>query len=98
MNRSLKCVQQNLSKLSILLRVLSEEIRLRVICFLQKKEHCVCEIVDFLRLPHNLVSHHLKVLKNAGLISCRREGKFLFYSINRVNFKDFLREFKGIMG
>jgi DNA-binding transcriptional ArsR family regulator len=98
MKRSIKCVNQNLTNLSGLLRVLSEESRLRTICFLQKKEHCACEIAEFLALPHNLVSHHLKALKEAKLVSCRREGKFLFYSINRVNFNNFLGQFKSIMG
>jgi len=81
-----------------MLRILSEESRLRIICFLQNKEHCACEIVDFLGLSHNLISFHLKALKEVKLINCRREGKYLFYSINRANFNDFLSRFKRIMG
>jgi ArsR family transcriptional regulator len=98
MNRSIKCVKQNLTGLSGLLRALSEENRLRIICFLQNKEHCACEISDFLGLSHNLISFHLKTLKEIGLINCRREGKYLFYSINRANFNSFLGKFKAIMG
>lgn len=74
---------QELPILSDFLRVISEENRLWIICFLQKKsERCVCEIQEFLTLPQNLVSHHLKVLRDFGLLNSRKEGLNVYYSIN----------------
>lgn len=61
-----KCIslekKKDLSKQVDFLKALSDENRLHILCFLRKGEKCVCEIVGFLDLPQNLVSHHLKVL------------------------------------
>jgi ArsR family transcriptional regulator len=40
----------------------------------------VCEIEHELALPQNLVSHHLRVLREAGLVAARKEGQFVHYS------------------
>jgi len=64
------------------LQIISDENRLRIICFLQPGEKCVCEIWQFLDLPQNLISHHLKVLRDFNLLSSRKDGLKVFYSIN----------------
>lgn len=66
------------------LRIISEENRLKVICFLQPGEQCVCKIQEFLAVPQNLVSHHLKVLKDFGLLNSRKNGLNVYYSLNRA--------------
>ncbi len=74
----------NLPLLADFLRVISEENRLRIICFLQKSnEQCVCEIQEFLGLPQNLVSHHLKILRDFGVLNHRKQGLNVFYSIDQ---------------
>jgi len=65
------------------LKVISEENRLRILCILKKQEMCVCEIWQYLDSPQNLTSHHLKVLKDFGLISSRRDGLKIFYKLNK---------------
>jgi ArsR family transcriptional regulator len=64
------------------LRIISEENRLKIICFLQSGEQCVCDIWRFLELPQNLISHHLKVLRDFNLLNSRREGSNVYYLIN----------------
>ncbi|MFA6963542.1 MAG: metalloregulator ArsR/SmtB family transcription factor [Patescibacteria group bacterium] len=65
------------------LKIISEDNRLAIICFLQKyDEQCVCKIWEFLELPQNLTSHHLKVLKDFDLLNSRKEGLNVYYSIN----------------
>lgn len=72
------------------MEVLNDINRLRIICFLQRdKEFCVCEIVEILDLPQNLVSYHLSLLKNNGLLLSRREGNKILYKRNEVEFKKF---------
>ena len=72
------------------LKVISEENRLRILCILKKKQElCVCEIWQCLDLPQNLASHHLKVLKDFGLILSRQEGLKVFYSLNKKHLKDY---------
>jgi len=65
------------------LKIISEKNRLKIMCFLKGGEKCVCEIWQCLKLPQNLVSHHLKVLKNFDLISSRKEGVKIFYKLNK---------------
>jgi len=72
----------DLSQTVEFLKVVGEENRLKIICILKKGERCVCDIWQFLDLPQNLVSHHLKVLKDFGLVSSRQEGLRVIYSIN----------------
>lgn len=79
--------------LAVFLRIISEENRLKIICFLQAGEQCVCKIWQFLELPQNLVSHHLKVLKDFELLAFRKEGLSIYYSINEEE----LNKYKEIL-
>jgi len=65
------------------LKVIAEDNRLKILCLLKNGEKCVCEIWQFLNLPQNLTSHHLKVLKDFGLVSSRQEGLKVFYKLNK---------------
>ena len=66
-----------------MLKAISEENRLEIIKLLSDKPMCVCEIESALKISQNLVSHHLLVLKNAGLIDNCRCGKNNYYSLNK---------------
>lgn len=59
----------------------ADETRLRVLHLLSLRELCVCELVAVLRMPQGKVSRHLAVLKNAGLVTDRREGTWIHYSM-----------------
>ena len=61
---------------------LSDPIRLEILDFIRNGERCVCEITPHLNLVQPLVSRHLKILKNAGLIKRRKEGTWHFYSLS----------------
>lgn len=79
--------KNSLNQTADFLKVVAEPNRLKILCVLRKQEKCVCEIRQFLDLPQNLVSHHLKVLKNFGLIGSRKEGTKVFYFLNKKNIK-----------
>jgi len=72
-----------ISQAAEFLKVIGEENRLKILCFLKKDEKCVCDIWQCLNLPQNLTSHHLKVLKDFELVSSRQEGLKVIYSINK---------------
>lgn len=72
--------------------VLSEGNRLRIICLLKDGELCVCEIWQLLDLPQNLISHHLRSLKDAGLIRSRKDGPRVFYSLNGDSIKRYVAD------
>lgn len=77
-----KKTKEKISSLQNFLNVLSEETRLEILAILASGEHCVCEIVAHLKLPQNLVSYHLKLLKEAGLVQTRREGSWILYRLS----------------
>ena len=79
------------------LKAVSDENRLKIICFLKKKERCVCEIVDFLELPQNLVSHHLKVLKDKEIVFSKKEGLKVFYSLNAKKISQIAKFFNTLI-
>ena len=72
-----------LSEMIDFLKIISEENRLKIICFLKGKKRCVCEIQEFLKIPQNLVSHHLKVIKEFNLLKSEKIGLNVFYSLNK---------------
>lgn len=64
-----------------LFRALSDETRLRIIKLLETGERCVCDITAVLNMSQPKVSFHLSILKEAGLISDRKDGKWVYYSL-----------------
>ena len=60
---------------------LADPIRLEIIDFLRDGEKCVCEITPHLNLVQPLVSRHLRILKNAGLVKRRKKSTWHFYSL-----------------
>lgn len=70
-----------------MLRAVAEDNRLEIIQLLSKKSLCVCEIEAKLDISQNLVSHHLSVLKKAGLIDDCRCGKNNYYSLNKKSIR-----------
>ena len=81
--RSLAIQPPEVRDLSAMLKVLADETRLRIFALLTRGELCVCEIVDVLGIPQNLVSNHLGVLRRAGLVRGRRDdvdSRWVYYS------------------
>ena len=62
---------------------LSDPTRLGIVMRLTGGERCVCELTDALDAAQSRLSFHLRVLKDAGLIIDRRDGRWVHYSINR---------------
>lgn len=63
-------------------KALGDPTRLRLFALLgQSKELCVCHLVDTLKLPQSTISRHLSVLRHAGLVETRREGKWVYYHL-----------------
>lgn len=87
------CINQKLTEenanLAKFLRIVGDDNRLRILCLLKEGEHCVCEIHPSLELAQNLVSSHLKVMLDFGLINIRQEWKKNYYSINSTAFKKY---------
>lgn len=63
-------------------RALGDETRLRLLEILTGGERCVSDLMDELGLGQSLVSHHLRALREAGLVTVRRDGRQIFYAIS----------------
>ncbi len=71
-----------MEQLSAIFKALSDETRLRIVKLLEKGELCVCDIVAALDIVQPKASFHLGVLREAGLIKDRKQGKWINYSLN----------------
>ncbi len=64
---------------------LANEIRLRCLVLLQTQgELCVCELTHALNLSQPMISRHLALLRDSGLVEDRRAGQWIYYQINRT--------------
>ena len=62
-------------------KIFGDATRMRILCALREKELCVGDVAALLDMTPSAISHQLKVLKGAGLVRYRREGKTLFYAL-----------------
>ena len=84
-------------KIKEYLLAISEPNRLAILKFLKKGEVCACEIHPEIKLTQNLSSHHLKVLKDIGLLNSRREGVKILYFRNEEIIKHYQSELNKIV-
>jgi ArsR family transcriptional regulator len=76
---------QTLAELATVLKALSDQNRLKILDVLLQGVSCNCELNDQLGLPPNLLSHHLRVLREAGLVTSRRDvidGRWIYYEVD----------------
>jgi len=76
-----------------LLKALANETRLKMLKLLSKREMCVCELTVALDLTQSTASHHLNILENMGLITDKKMGKWVFYSVVRPELAQRLFDF-----
>ena len=66
-------------------KALADDTRQRILVMLQDGERCVGDIVDAFDMTQPTISHHLSILKRLRLVTTRKEGKLVYYSLNRDN-------------
>ncbi|HJP85358.1 MAG TPA: metalloregulator ArsR/SmtB family transcription factor [Gemmatimonadaceae bacterium] len=71
-----------------LFHALSDETRLQIIELLRKGERCVCDLTDTLDAAQSRLSFHLRVLRDAGIVRDRKEGRWVHYELNREAFEE----------
>jgi len=87
----------HMKKASMILRALNHKLRQQIIKLLDEHQKMtVTEIYVKLRLEQSVASQHLAILRRAGIVGTRREGKFIYYAINYNRVRDishFVEEF-----
>jgi len=89
-----KCCAKNgveakdIEKIYAFLRAIADPNRLKILCLLRGGSKCVCKIVPAVGISDKLASHHLRQLKSVGLLTEKREGNFIYYSLNKKTIKN----------
>lgn len=73
---------ETMDRLGDFFKILGDPTRLNILSALLQSEMCVGTITDVLEMSQSSISHQLRTLKRARLIKSRKEGKWVFYSIN----------------
>jgi ArsR family transcriptional regulator len=84
-------------RLARLFHALSDEKRLRIVEQLLLGEQCVCNLMEPLELGQSHLSFHMKTLKAAGIVTDRREGRWIHYSLNAGTLRE-VQDFLGAVG
>lgn len=79
----MKIVVGDLSRTAQIFHGLSDETRLRILERLKEGERCVCDLTEAFKTGQSRLSFHLKVLKDAGLVTDRRDGRWIYYALNQ---------------
>ncbi len=79
-------------------KAVSDPTRVKIMLILSKKEMCVSDICKYFEMTQPSISHHLNILKKAGIVRGRKEGKEVYYSLDAcciaVCCGDFMARFK----
>ena len=78
-------------------KALSDETRLRIMKLLEEREICVCELMQVLEMPQSTVSRHMNVLRRAGLVRGRRNGKWVHYRLQAADFNPYASAILGLL-
>lgn len=78
------------------LKAVSEPNRLRILCTLSSLDICVCDLAKKMEVSHNLISFHLKILYEAGILNKKRDGNQIFYCISK-EWKERIKHFFEFM-
>lgn len=93
----MRIIEEEQGEIAAILKALSEPNRLRIFAELMNGDSCNQELQEHLGLAPNLLSHHLRVLSEAGLVSSRRDkldGRWIYYSVDRDAAERWQRWFK----
>jgi ArsR family transcriptional regulator len=79
-------MNENYIQRALALKALSDPNRLVIMEYLKDGERCACRILEQLQISQPTLSHHMKILCDAELVCCRRDGKWMYYSLNYSKF------------
>lgn len=67
--------------MALAFKALGDENRIQILTLLQSGEKCACKLLDTLNISQPTLSHHMKILCDCGLVTGRKEGRWMHYSI-----------------
>lgn len=85
--------------MAIMFKAFCDENRLQILSLLQSGEKCGCMLLEEMKITQPTLSHHMKILCDSGVVTGRKEGKWMHYSISEegvYKVKEYLDAFAGI--
>ena len=92
--------EPQLGQLPALLKALADPTRLRILGYLAQRELCVCDLEPLLGISQSMTSHHVGVLRRAGLLLQRREDRdirWVYYRLNPETVESLKEQFNGLL-
>ena len=80
--------ESDIERLALAYKIMGDPTRLKIILALRGGEMCVCDIAAFIGLSESAVSHQLRRLRELALVSSRRDGQILYYSLDDAHVLD----------
>ena len=74
--------EKELENLTALFKILGDSTRTKILWILDHHEMCVCDIANVLNMTKSSISHHLAILREAGIVRFRRSGKEVYYTLD----------------
>lgn len=79
-------MDQNIKKCTNICKALSDHTRFEILVLLKDNERCACKLLEHFRFSQPTLSYHMKILTGSGLVTARKEGLWVHYSLNRKQF------------
>ena len=78
-------------------KAMSDENRLRILDYLKEKEHNASELLEKMNFGQSTLSHHMGLLKDAGVVESRKHGKWTIYRLNPAAYEKMTEWMKGYL-
>ncbi len=75
-------------KMAVMFKAFCDENRLQILELLRSGERCACNILEEMHITQPTLSHHMKILCDAGVVVGRKEGKWMHYSISNEGLRE----------
>lgn len=92
-DKPVEIAEKNYAQIAKIMQALSDPKRLLIVDILSCGECCATELQKALSMTQPMTSYHMKLLADAGVITLRNEGKYVFYSLLQSNLRDFMQAF-----
>lgn len=86
-----------MAELVRLFKALGDESRLRILKALMEETYCVCDLARYLGVSQPTLSHHLKILRDIGLVTGEKEGQWIYCSLNTEAFSAYGLDIKRLL-
>ena len=75
-------MEQTYQKMARVFKAMGDENRLTILSILKDGERCACKLQEALLISQPTLSHHMRILLDAGLVNARKDGKWIYYSLS----------------